>query len=319
MTVRELVAGASGERIDRYLAAALADLSRAQVQRLIGEGLVTAGGAAVRPAHRVTAGERLRIEVPPAGPSILEPQAMVLDLVYEDADLLVVDKPAGLSVHPGPGHPDQTLVNGLLARIPDLGGIGGELRPGIVHRLDKDTSGLLIVAKTQMAHTRLTAALAARRVQKTYLALVRGVPDPVEGTVDAPVGRDPTNRQRMALVENGREARTHYRVLGGGGGCALLEVRPETGRTHQIRVPLASIRHPIVGDSVYGRGGPPAPRQMLHAWRLRFDHPITGATVEVEAAPPADFAACAAAVGVPRLVSARGVAVDESAPSGAGA
>jgi 23S rRNA pseudouridine1911/1915/1917 synthase len=214
---------------------------------------------------------------------------MALDVVYEDAALVVVNKPAGLSVHPGPGHPDGTLVNGLLAHIPDLGGIGGELRPGIVHRLDKDTSGLLVVAKTAQAHATLVEAFAEREVAKTYLAIVRGRPELGEGMIDAPLARDPVHRQRMAIVEGGRPARTAFRVVAEGGGWSLVEARPETGRTHQIRVHMASIGHPIVGDALYGRREEGVARQMLHAWRLSFRHPTSGEEMRLEAALPVDF------------------------------
>jgi 23S rRNA pseudouridine1911/1915/1917 synthase len=209
---------------------------------------------------------------------------MPLSVVYEDADILVVDKPPGLPVHPSPGHPTHTLVNALLAHCTDLSGVGGELRPGIVHRLDMDTSGLMVVAKSDAAHRAVARQLQDRQVAKTYLALVWGVPQPGEGCIDRPIARDPRNRKRMAVVEGGREARTRYTVLRRFAECALVEARPETGRTHQIRVHMASAGHPIVGDQVYGRRRTIlVDRHFLHAHRLRLRLPSTGRELELSA------------------------------------
>ena len=193
---------------------------------------------------------------------------------------MVIDKPAGLSVHPGPGHPDRTLVNALLARCPDIQGIGGAIRPGIVHRLDKDTSGLMVVAKTHGAHRELSDQIRARLVTKGYLALATGTPSAPGGEIDAPIARDPRHRKRMAVVLGGRGSRTHYRVLEGFSGYTLLEIYPETGRTHQIRVHLAYLGHPLLGDQVYGRPSPLLSRHFLHAFHLGFQHPASGEPVD---------------------------------------
>ncbi len=239
---------------------------------------------------KLEGGERVRVTVPPPEPARPEPEPIPLRIVYEDDDLLVVDKPAGLAVHPSPGHSSHTLVNAVLAHCPNLSGVGGQRRPGIVHRLDKDTSGLIIVAKNDAAHLSLSRQLKERRVEKTYVALVEGRLAP-EGTIDAPIARDPRHRKRMAVVEGGREARTRYRLLRPVDGCSLAEVRPETGRTHQIRVHFASIGHPLVGDTVYGRRKEDSPvrRQFLHAQRLAFHHPRTGERLELEAPLPEDL------------------------------
>ena len=227
--------------------------------------------------------------VPPPRPVSVEPEPIPLKLVYSDAHLLVVDKPAGLTVHPAPGHPSGTLVNALLALCPDLKGVGGELRPGIVHRLDKDTSGLMVVAKTSEAHLALSRQIKERRVRKGYLALVTGKLQPAEGIIDAPVGRDTRNRKRMAIVGSGREARTRYRVLRSSESYSLVEAFPETGRTHQIRVHLASLGHPLVGDHVYGKRSALVGRQFLHAHILGFRHPATGGWKEFTSPLPADL------------------------------
>ena len=296
----DLVADRGGERLDLFLArrlpavAGLPDLTRSRVRRLIDEGLVTVDGRQPTKAGvKLDAGQRVQVVLPPPEPTGLEPEPIPLRVVYEDADLLVVDKPAGLPVHPSPGHTRHTLVQGVLARCPDLSSVGGALRPGIVHRLDKDTSGLIIVAKNDAAHLSLARQLKERQVEKTYLALVDGRVDPAEAVIDAPIGRHPRHRKRMAVVAGGREARTGYRLLREVAGRSLLEVRPETGRTHQVRVHLASIGHPVVGDPVYGRrGAAPAglPRQFLHAWRLAFRHPRTGERLDQEAPLPEELA-----------------------------
>jgi 23S rRNA pseudouridine1911/1915/1917 synthase len=215
---------------------------------------------------------------------------MPLNIVYEDASMIVVDKPAGMPVHPGPGHSGHTLVNALLAHCPDLPGIGGVQRPGIVHRLDKDTSGLIVAAKTDRAHNSLTRQLAERRIKKTYLALVDGRLQPREALVDAPIGRDPNNRKRQILRDvGGRDARTSYRVRDYFLGYTYLEASPITGRTHQIRVHMASLGHPIVGDDVYGRPSNLLSRQFLHAWRLVLQHPTDGRELAFEAPLPEDL------------------------------
>ena len=231
------------------------------------------------------------LTVPPPRPTDLTPQRIPLDLAYQDEDVAVVNKPAGLPVHPGPGHPDGTLVNGLLALCPDIQGIGGDIRPGIVHRLDKDTSGLMVVAKTHAAHQSLSGQLKSRRVTKGYIALATGQVTPDEGLIDAPIGRDSRNRKRMAVAAGGREARTRYRTLGNPSGHTLLELLLETGRTHQIRVHLAYLGHPLLGDDTYGRASPLLARQFLHAHRLGFEHPGSGEWMEFHSGLPDDLTA----------------------------
>ncbi len=291
--VRDLIAERDGERLDRFVARSLPELTRSRARRLIDGGFVMVDGRLPAKAGApLASGQRVRVRVPPPEPATLEPEAIPLRIVYEDDDLLVVDKPAGMTVHPAPGHSSGTLVHAVLAHCPNLSALGGEGRPGIVHRLDKDTSGLIIVAKNDAAHLSLARQLKERRVEKTYIALVEGRLKQREGVIDAPIGRHPARRKKMAVVEGGREARTRYRVLREIDGRTLVEVRPETGRTHQIRVHLASIGHPVVGDPVYGRGRPAGPlrRQFLHAQRLAFRHPRTGDRLELEAELPEDLA-----------------------------
>ncbi|MCI0777407.1 MAG: RluA family pseudouridine synthase [Chloroflexi bacterium] len=282
---RELRADKSGERLDVFVARSIPELTRSRASKLIDEGLVSVDGTqASKVSKKLSAGQRVAVTIPPPKPTKIEPEAMLLTIVYEDGDLLVVDKPAGMAVHPSPGHSSHTLVNGILAHCDDLSGIGGVKRPGIVHRLDKDTSGLIIVAKNDAAHVSLARQLKERKVEKMYVALVEGCVTPPEGRIEAPIARDVKHRRRMAVVENGRDARTSYRVLREIGRRTLLEVRPQTGRTHQIRVHLASIGHPITGDALYGRrGDAPVARQFLHARRLVFLHPRTGERLELEA------------------------------------
>jgi 23S rRNA pseudouridine1911/1915/1917 synthase len=217
---------------------------------------------------------------------------MPLDILYEDDQLIIVNKPAGMAVHPGPGHDGDTLVNALLARYPDLPGINGVQRPGIVHRLDKDTSGVMAVAKTELAQRSISEQLQQRRTKKTYLALVEGRVEPAEAMIDAPLGRDPYNRLRQMVRESGgREAQTTYKVLEYLEGVTYLEASPITGRTHQIRVHFASTGHPIVGDTIYGRTSDKVPRQFLHAWRLRLEHPVSGEPLEASAPLAAELQA----------------------------
>lgn len=286
-----LTVDATGERLDLFVARRRPELSRARVQRLIEEGHVTVDGAPAKASLKPEAGQTVRVEVPEATPSYLEAQAIPLKVVYEDQDILVVDKPAGMTVHPAPGHKDGTLANALLARIHDLQDIGGTLRPGIVHRLDKDTSGLLVVAKNDAAFASLTAQFKARQVHKTYLALVQGTPHPEEASIEAPVGRSRRDRKRMAVVEDGRPSATRYRVVRRFRGYAMVEAMPVTGRTHQIRVHLASIGHPVVGDATYGKAEPKLGRQFLHAARLAFALPSTGRMVEFASPLPPELEA----------------------------
>lgn len=298
--LRLVVPEGRGGRADRF-AADLSGLSRSRVQRLMAAGRVTADGQPVRANSIVVPGAVLVIDVPPPEPAGIEPEAIPLDVVYEDADVLVVAKPAGLVVHPSPGHWSGTLVNALLARDTAYGGIAGVERPGIVHRLDRDTSGLLMVAKNDAAQTSLMAQLKARRVKKTYLALVQGAVAAAAGRIEAPIGRDPRNRQRMAVVPDGRPSVTGYRVRERLPGWTLLEVDLVTGRTHQIRVHLAALGHPVAGDTVYGTGtarrGPEGlERLFLHAWRLVFATPATGDLVRLEAPVPPELEAVLAAL-----------------------
>ena len=308
----DFTAGAAqaGERLDRVLAAASGSLSRSRVKALIVSGAAERDGVAVAdPAEGVRAGARYTLRVPPPDPATPLPQAIPLTILHEDRDLIVLDKPAGLVVHPAPGNLDGTLVNALLAHAgDDLPGIGGEKRPGIVHRLDKDTSGVMVVAKTELAHHALSEAFAARDLDREYLALCWGLPDPPRGEVEGPIGRHPVDRKRMAVVaRGGKAALTRYATERNWGiACALLRCRLATGRTHQIRVHLTHAGHPLVGDPVYLRRMPGSartlpeaardamlafPRQALHAATLGFRHPRDGAALRFVAPVPPDMAA----------------------------
>lgn len=301
---------AAGLRLDRFLADALTDLSRSRIQALIKEGCVRSesGGTVSDASARVKPGACYSVALPDPVPALPEPQDIALSVVYEDAHLIVVDKPAGMVVHPAPGNRDGTLVNALLHHCGEsLQGIGGVLRPGIVHRIDKDTSGLLVAAKSDRAHAGLAALFADHAVDRVYEAAVIGVPEPVRGTIDRSIGRHPTDRIRFTVVEDGRgkPAVTHYRVLAQSDlAVARVECRLETGRTHQIRVHMASLGHPLIGDPLYGRASRTRraalgvavrqtidafPRQALHARTLGFVHPITEEKLHFEAALPADF------------------------------
>lgn len=282
-----------GARIDKYVAEAVPELSRAAVQRLLDEGRILVNGGAVKASYRLSAGDTISVQIPPPVEVEIAAEAIPLDVVYEDSDILVVNKPAGMVVHPAFGHDSGTLVNAVLARCPDLSGVGGELRPGIVHRLDKDTSGLIVVAKGDAALRDLQAQFKGREVQKAYLALVEGQVSPPTGSIDAPIGRDPRARKKMAVIQRGgRESQTEYRVLETYDEHTLVEAHPLTGRTHQIRIHLAFIGHPIVGDPVYGfrKQRVKAPRLFLHAARLAFRLPATGERREFEAPLPDDLA-----------------------------
>jgi 23S rRNA pseudouridine1911/1915/1917 synthase len=282
---------AAGQRLDHFLAGQEPFLSRSQVQRLMDKGLVLVNARQARPSLRLRAGDLIRMTVPPPEEVALLPEAIPLDIIYEDEDLLVVNKPAGLVVHPAVGHHQGTLVNALLDHCPDLSGIGGYLRPGIVHRLDKDTSGLLLVSKSDLAHQGLSAGLKDRRIKRKYLALVCGEVRFEQGLIDAPLGRDPKDRKRIAVVAGGRNARTHYRIKERFPGYTLLDVELETGRTHQIRVHLAYAGYPVAGDPVYGPRRNPLclPGQALHAYRIAFTHPRTDAPLAFEAPLPTVF------------------------------
>lgn len=286
-----LVVDEPGARLDRFVSTRCPEISRTQAQRLITDGHITVNGRPVKPGLKLTAGDRITIELPPPPPTLLSPEAIPLKIVYEDDDLLVIDKPAALTVHPAPGHPSHTLVNAILSHLPKLPETDDWRRPGIVHRLDKGTSGLMLVAKNSAAHRNLSEQFRSRSVIKSYIALVQGHLTPPDGIIEAPIGRDREHRERMAVVAagHGREARTHYHVLKYIGRYTLLEVRPETGRTHQIRVHLAAIGYPVVGDTVYGVKSIYLSRQFLHAARLGFHLPATGEFVEFKADLPPDL------------------------------
>jgi len=304
----------AGTRLDRALAG-MGPLSRSRVKALVEAGHASRDGATTTdPSEGLREGAVYALAVPPPEPATPLPQAMDLAILFEDRHLIVLDKPAGLVVHPAPGNPDGTLVNGILAHAgEELSGIGGERRPGIVHRLDKETSGVMVVAKSAVAHAALSAAFAERDLERSYLALAWGVPSPAAGSVEGAIGRHPTDRKRMAVVaRGGKHALTRYATeRAWGTACALLRCRLETGRTHQIRVHMAHLGHPIVGDPVYLRRTPAAgrtlspaardalldfPRQALHAETLAFRHPVTGASLSFSAPPPGDMATLLAAL-----------------------
>ena len=282
------------QRLDAYLASSLAGLTRSQTSRLIESGDVTVNGRPVSKSYKTAGGEAVCVTLPEPEPVEAVAQDIPLDVVYEDEDVIVVNKPSGMVVHPAPGHPDGTLVNALLYHCADsLSGVGGALRPGIVHRIDRDTSGLIIAAKNDAAHQFLSAQLADHTLARTYECIVIGNLREDSGTVDAPIARHPTDRKRMAVVTGGREAVTHWEVIARYLGYTHLRCRLETGRTHQIRVHMAYIGHPILGDTVYGAKRPVAglTGQCLHAVGLRFIHPRTHEMVELSCPLPEEFTA----------------------------
>ena len=274
------VADKQGARLDKYVYEKCSELSRTHAQKLIAGGYITVNDRVVKAGLKLDIGDRVNGVIPPTSPSPLLPEAIPLKIIYEDDDLLVVDKPAGLTVHPAPGHPSHTLINAILSHFPHLADIGDSLRPGVVHRLDKDTSGVMIVAKNSVAQANLAEQFKTHSVVKAYLVLVKGHLTPENGLIEAPIGRDPRNRKRMAVVAQGREARTQYHVIRYIGNYTLLEVRPETGRTHQIRVHLSAIGYPVVGDTTYGVKSAYLSRQFIHASRLGFYLPSSGEYVE---------------------------------------
>ena len=279
----------------------MTDLSRSRAQSLIEEGLVRRNGRPCRRSDGVRAGDAIRYTVPEAKPIELVPEDIPLNIVYEDGDICVVNKPRGMVVHPAVGNESGTLVNALLFHFGDLSSIGGEIRPGIVHRIDKMTSGLLVVAKNDLAHERLAKQFADHSAHRSYIALVAGNIKEEEGTVDAPIGRHPTDRKRMAVVPNGRRAVTHYRVLHRFSSVTVLALELETGRTHQIRVHMAHIHHPVVGDTVYssGKNSLGMAGQALHGWRLQLVHPVTGAHMSFTAPLPEDMRLALKRLGYP--------------------
>jgi 23S rRNA pseudouridine1911/1915/1917 synthase len=298
--VIELRISESGQRLDRYVAQMVLDLSRSRAQKLIEEELITVNGEITKPSYRVEVGDLVVVSIPPPEPTEVRAEAIPLDIVYEGEDLIVVNKSAGMVVHPAYGHRTGTLVNAVLAHCPDLAGAEGDLRAGIVHRLDKDTSGLIIVAKNDAARRHLQRQFKRRQVKKVYVALVEGCLEPVRGVIEAPIGRDKKRRKRMAVVKGGREARTEYQVVEYFGSevgkvsraYTLVEAEPKTGRTHQVRVHFASIGHPLAGDPVYGfrkqhLGG--LHRQFLHARTLGFRLPGSNQYIELTAELPDDL------------------------------
>jgi 23S rRNA pseudouridine1911/1915/1917 synthase len=306
---RLLVVDATGERIDAWLAARLPELSRSRVVQLLEQGLIRVNDTVPRKSYRPAAGDVIDVQVPPPVATHVAPESIPLRILHEDADLLVIDKPAGLVVHPAPGHRSGTLVNALLHHVQDLSGIGGVLRPGIVHRLDRDTSGLMIVAKNDHAHRALSAALKRREIRRLYLTAAWGHLPQDTMEIDAPIARARHDRKRMAVAPDGRAARTRFTRLARWRAADLLRAELQSGRTHQIRVHLAHIGHAVVGDATYGAnvvrgfGGPDrgwaqelarrVPRQFLHAAELRFRHPRDGAPLRFESPLPPDLAAAA--------------------------
>lgn len=288
-SITEWRADVAFRRLDLFLAAKGLSPSRSLIQRLIRGGGVTVNGRPAEPSMTLRAGDLVRVEAPEPEQSELQPEAISLFVVYEDQDVAVIDKPAGLVVHPGAGCSSGTLVNALLARWPSLASTGSVLRPGIVHRLDKDTSGLMVIAKNEAAYLDLSRQIKAREIHKEYLALANGALRPAKGRIEAPIGRDPRNRKRMAVVERGHAATTEYHVLEYLSGYSLLKVITITGRTHQIRVHLAAVGHPLLGDTLYGGKSPLLDRQFLHACLLGFRLPQTGDYREFQSPLPPDL------------------------------
>ncbi len=282
----------AGARLDKFICAQRADLSRAFVQTLITQGHARVNGGARKANYLVKAGDVVALEIPPPASASLQPETIALDILYQDDALLVVNKPAGMVVHPAAGHPDGTLANAVLGYAPDIV-TGNAERPGIAHRLDRDTSGVMLIAKTDAALHGLQTQFAARAIHKTYLALVHGDVRTPEGKIDAPLGRDPRDRKKMAIVTAGhaRQAVTVFRVLARSAKYSLLQIEPETGRTHQIRVHLAFLKHPVVADALYGKrkNDLGLTRQFLHAWRIALTHPVTGAACAFRAPLPDDL------------------------------
>jgi 23S rRNA pseudouridine1911/1915/1917 synthase len=279
----------AGQRLDLFLAAQIDRLSRARIQTLIRSGHILLNGSICRPRQIIRAGDEVVVSEPQPEPIVLQPEELTVPILFEDEHLLVVNKPAGMTVHPGAGVRSGTLVNALLHQVSNLSGIGGTLRPGVVHRLDKETSGCLVVAKHDLAHLRLSNQFSERKVQKFYLALCAGKFTKFAGEIIKPIGRHPVQRQKMAVVDRGRPAQTKFQVLQETSRWTLVLCQIYTGRTHQIRVHLHSIGHPVLGDKVYGKSSGEYGRQMLHAWRLGFFHPMANNWLEFEAGLPDDF------------------------------
>lgn len=288
----QITTAESGTRLDTYLTATLDGISRSYIQKLISEQRILINSRPVKANYKIKTADQVFVEIPDAAPIDILPEPMDLDIVYEDGDLLIVNKPMGMVVHPAHGHYHGTLVNGLLAHCTDLSGINGKMRPGIVHRIDKDTSGLLMIAKNDMAHQHLAAQLKEHSTKRAYYALVQGVLSEPAGLIDAPIGRHETERKKMAVnLKNGKEARTHYYVKERFARNTFIECRLETGRTHQIRVHMAYLGHPLVGDPLYGtrKSNLDFPGQALHAYALGFIHPRTEEPLYFEAPLPQHF------------------------------
>ena len=287
----------NSDRLDRYLSQELSDLSRSRIQQLIEQGHVQINNLICTSKKiNLKTGDLITLEIPTVQPLAIIAENIPLDILYEDDELIIINKPAGLVVHPAPGHPDGTLVNAILAHCPNLPGIGGIQRPGIVHRLDKDTTGAIAIAKTDLAYQHLQAQLQAKTDRREYLGLIYGVPKTETGSIDLPIGRNPQDRKRMAIVsieDGGRNAVTNWLVKERFGNYTLIHFQLETGRTHQIRVHSAKMGHPLVGDPIYSSGhslGVNLPGQALHAWKLQLQHPVSGNLVEVTAPLPRSFA-----------------------------
>ncbi|MBR4944601.1 MAG: RluA family pseudouridine synthase [Peptococcaceae bacterium] len=288
----QITAEENGTRLDSFLADELEEISRSYIQKLIADQMILVNQKAVKANYKVKTNDQLLVQIPEAAPVDIQPEPMDLDIVYEDSDLLIVNKPVGLVVHPAHGHYSGTLVNGLLAHCNDLSGINGKMRPGIVHRIDKDTSGLLMIAKNDLAHQHLAAQLKDHSIRRAYYALVQGVISEPAGLVDAPIGRHEVDRKKMAVTfKNSKEARTHYYVKERFARNTFIECRLETGRTHQIRVHMSYLGHPLVGDPLYGtrKNNLDFPGQALHAYALGFVHPRTGEELYFEAPMPEHF------------------------------
>jgi 23S rRNA pseudouridine1911/1915/1917 synthase len=279
----------AGQRLDLFLAAQISRLSRARIQTLIRSDRILLNGTVCRAKQIIRAGDKVTVHEPKPEPVVLQPEALTVPILFEDEHLLVVNKPAGMTVHPGAGVQSGTLVNALLHHVANLSGIGGELRPGVVHRLDKETSGCLVVAKHDLAHLQLSNQFAGRKTQKFYLALCAGRFTKLAGEIIKPIGRHPVHRQKMAVIDRGRSAHTRFEVVQETNRWTLVLCQIYTGRTHQIRVHLHSIGHPVLGDKVYGKTSHEYGRQMLHAWRLGFFHPVAENWLEFEAGLPDDF------------------------------
>lgn len=286
---KKIIVQLDGERLDKFIAGQTDGMSRSRIANLIKVGMATLNGVKVKSSQRLKAGDLVEINLADSSTTIIKPQDIDLKVIFEDKDVMVIDKPAGMVVHPSPGHSSDTLVNAIINRLPNIRDVGEEFRPGVVHRLDKNTSGLMMIAKNTMAYDFLVRQIQQRIVHKGYLALVKGVLDPSEAIIQGDIGRDPNNRKRMAVVSQGRYSETYYRSLDNIQNCTMVEVFPKTGRTHQIRVHFANIGNPIVGDQTYGGKASGLERQFLHAHVLGFHLPSSGEYTEKYSPLPKDL------------------------------